>query len=286
MPPRPDLPERQYPAQPADTRPRTRRETEVRAFVRARYGLRGTFALHRAALGWDLLRAPLNVSLSPVFLLIKLVSALLGWVGMTRASVWLAGRQVFLTSDVARRLEADLTGFFADLDAQGLGTKASSHTVRATIAAHTETRNAVAEITTSLIVLLLGLLLFHRATPGVLSLAGPVAEMRAQAQAVQDFALGSWAGGVWYGLFPASLSPWEVLLTGVVLAVLASLVTTFAGLIADPIQLWTGTHARRLLRMLDRLDRQQGPAGVEREHVLARLGDLGDVASSIWRAWR
>ena len=283
MPPRPDLPERQ---RPADTRPRTRREAEVRAFVRARYGLRGTLALHRAALGWDLLRAPLNVSLSPVFLAIKLVSALLGWIGLTRASDWLAERQIFLTSDVARRLEADLTGFFAGLDAQGLGPKAPPQTVRATIAAHAETRNAVAEITTSLIVLLSGFLLFHRATPGVISLAGPVAEMRAQAQAVQDFALGSWAGGVWYGLFPASLSPWEVLLTGVVLAVLASLVTTFAGLIADPVQLWTGTHARRLMRMLDRLDRQQGPAGLEREHVLARLGDLGDIASSIWRAWR
>lgn len=301
MPPRPDptcadlpdqaaspKPARPQPgrAQPADTRPRSRREAEVRRFVRARYGLRGTVALHRAALGWDLLRAPVNVSLSPVFLVIKLVSLLLGWIGMRRASDWLAARQIFLTSDVARRLEADLTAFFADLDAQGLGPKAPAPTVRATIAAHAETRNAVAEITTSLIVLVLGVLLFHRATPGVMSLAGPVAEMRAQAQAVQDFALGSWAGGVWYGLFPASLSPWEVVLTGVVLAVLASLVTTFAGLIADPVQQWTGIHARRLLRMLDRLDRQQGPAGIEREHVLARLGDLGDIASSIWRVWR
>ena len=73
---------------------------------------------------------------------------------------------------------------------------------------------------------------------------------------------------------------------GVVLAVAASLVTTFAGLIADPVQLWTGVHRRRLMRMLARLDRQQGPAGIEREHVLARLGDLGDIASSIWRGLR
>ena len=43
---------------------------------------------------------------------------------------------------------------------------------------------------------------------------------------------------------------------------------------------------RRLMRMLARLDRQQGPAGIEREHVLARLGDLGDIASSIWRGLR
>lgn len=287
MPPRPDPADPPpTPARPGDFHPRTRREAEVRRFVRARYGLRGTLRLHRAALGWDLLRAPVNVSLSPVFLAIRLVSALLGWVGLKRASVWLAGRQIFLTSDVGRVLERDLTAFISDLDAKGLGPEASAQATRATIAAHAETRNAVSEITTSLIVLLLGVLLFHRATPGVMSLAGPVAEMRAQAQAVQDFALGSWAGGIWYGLFPASLSPWEVLLTGVVLAVLASLVTTFAGLIADPVQVGTGTHARRLMRMLDRLDQQAEPAGLEREHVLARMGDLGDIASSIWRAWR
>ncbi|MTH34026.1 hypothetical protein GL279_05365 [Paracoccus limosus] len=280
------MPTRPTPPQPADPRPRTRREAEVRRFVRARYGLAGTLRLHRAALGWDLLRAPLNVSLSPVFLLVRLLAAVLGGLGLKRGAGWLAGRQIFLTSDVARQLQADLTGFLEHLQAQGLGPQAAPETVRATIAAQTETRNAVAEITTSLIVLLSGFLLFHRATPGVMSLAGPVAEMRAQAQAVQDFALGSWAGGLWYGMFPASLSPWEVLLTGVVLAVLASVVTTFAGLIADPVQLWTGTHARRLMRMLERLDRQQGPAGLEREHVLARLGDLGDVASSLWRALR
>ena len=76
------------------------------------------------------------------------------------------------------------------------------------------------------------------------------------------------------------------IVAGVVLAVAASLVTTFAGLIADPVQLWTGVHRRRLMRMLARLDRQQAPAGIEREHVLARLGDLGDIASSIWRGLR
>ncbi|MBP8932644.1 MAG: hypothetical protein KBG46_15360, partial [Paracoccus sp.] len=72
--------------QPADTRPMTRRETEVERFVRARYGLRGTLELHRHALGLDLLRAPVNVALSPVFLLVRLVTPLLRWVGLTGAA--------------------------------------------------------------------------------------------------------------------------------------------------------------------------------------------------------
>lgn len=271
------------PLAPADFGPTTRREAIVRSFAHARYGIRDTLRLHRTALGWDLLRAPVNVALSPVFLLVKLAAAILGWCGAARASAWLASRHIFLPSDVARQLERDLTQLLDDLQAKDLAPDAPPEVTRQAISGYAETRNAVSEITTSLLVLLSGLLLFHRATPGVMSLAAPLANLRAQTQAVENFALGSWAGRMWYGAFPAHLSGFEIVLTGVALAVIASMLTTFAGLIADPVQLWTGTHVRRLMRLLGRLDRHEGPAGLEREHVLARLGDLGDLASSIWR---
>lgn len=254
--------------------------------MRARYGLRGTFSLHRAALPWDMLRAPVNVMLSPVFLLVKLGA----WVALRcrlpKVAAWLGRRRVFLASDLSRRLEADLLEFLADLDRKGAGPKASDEARRAAIASHVETRSAVAEITTSLLVLLAGLLLFHRATPGIFSLAAPVARLRAQAQAIEDFALGSWIGRMWYGAFPAELSTTEIVLTAVLLAAVASLVTTFAGLLADPFQLWTGIHRRRLAAMIERLDRRRAPPAFEREHLLARAGDLGDLAAWFWRSWR
>ena len=264
------------------------RDPEIRRFVRARYGLRGTLALHRAALGWDLLRAPLNVALSPVFLLSRLAAAGLGACGARRAGAWLGARQVFLTSDVARRIESDLTGFVAGLKAQRLAPDAAPETIRHAIAAHAETRNAVAEITTSLLVLVSGYVLFQRATPGIISLAGPLAEFRAHGTAVQNFWLGDRLGRAWYWAFPVELSPWQVVATGAALAVGASLVTSFAGLIADPVQLATGTHRRRIARMLSRLDRAEaGPrGGLEREHLLARAGDLSDAAISLWRSLR
>ena len=274
--------------QPAPARFDMARETAVNRFTRARYGLRGTLALHRAALGWDLLRAPLNVALSPLFLLIRLMGGLLSRLGATRAGAWLGRRQIFLTSDVARRIEADLTAFTAELTAQGIGPKAPAQVIQAEIRAHAEIRNAVAEITTSALVLAAGLFLFNRATPGIISLAGPLAEFRAHGTAVQDFWLGETLGGAWYWAFPVQLSPWQVIATGVVLAVLASLATTFAGLIADPLQLATGTHRRRLMRMLARLDNKdaQPSGGLEREHLLARLGDLSDAVLSLLRVWR
>ncbi|MBB1493187.1 MULTISPECIES: DUF6635 family protein [unclassified Paracoccus (in: a-proteobacteria)] len=262
------------------------RDAEIRRFVRATYGVKGTLTLHRAALPWDMVRAPVNVMLSPMFLLIKLSARLadlcrLRWLGR-----WLATRRIFLTSDLSRQLESNLRGFFAQLDQRGISPAASDDEIDAAISSYAETRNAVAEITTSLIVVLAGLLIFHRVTPGVISLAGPVAHLRAQAQAIEDFALGSWIGRMWYGAFPTELSTAELFFAGLFLTGAASLVTTFAGLLADPIQLWTGIHRRRLSRMLERLDRKHAPPALEREHLLARAGDLGDVAAWLWRSWR
>lgn len=271
-----------------DTEIATLRRHELRRFVRRRYGLRGTLALHRDALGWDLARAPLNVALSPVFLVIKLVAGLLTLLGARRAGMWLADRQIFLKSDVARRIEQDLHALLADLDAKGIAPATGPERISDAIADHAEIRNAVADITTSLIVLVSGLILFDRATPGVISLAGPLAEMRAHGTAVENFWLGDRLGRVWYGAFPVELPPWQVVATGIVLALIASVVTTFAGLIADPVQVATGTHRRRLERLLARMDADGDwrSAGLAREHVLARMGDLSDAALSLLRSWR
>lgn len=281
----------QIPA-PAVTPPRTPREAlrrdEIRRFVAARYGLRGTLSLHRRALGPDLLRAPLNVALSPLFLLTRLVAGLLSLVGLRRAGNWLASRRIFLGSDVARQVEADLGAFIRELDDKGAGVAASSETVAKAVADYAGTRNAVAEIATSLLVLAAGLALFHAATPGVLSLAGPVAEMRAQDRAIDDFLLGRGLGRLWHGAFPARHDGLQLLLTGAVLAVIASVVTTFAALVADPLQVRTGTHRRRIRRLLARLDAADPRTGAlpEREHLLARLGDLSDAAVILWRNLR
>ena len=263
-----------------------RRKDAVTRFVRDRYGPRGSLRLHRAALGWDLLRAPVNVMLSPVFLLTRLLAWALPRLGARRAGAWLGARRVFLPSDMGRVIAADLIRLVADLDASGIGPNAPSVAVRREAAALAETRNAVSEITTSIIVLAGGWLLFSRATPGVISLAGPLAEIRAHSTAVRDFLLGDSLGKAWYWAFPVELSPWEVLLTGVALAVAGSLVTTFAGLIADPVHLLAGTHRRRILRLLDRLDRAQPGPGLEREHLLARAGDLSEAMLMLWRNLR
>ena len=70
-------------------------QDKVDAFVRAHFHLAATLKLHRAALGWDLLRAPVNVALAPVFMLVGLTGGVARLVGFHRVSAWLRGRADF-----------------------------------------------------------------------------------------------------------------------------------------------------------------------------------------------
>ncbi|SFD53149.1 DUF6635 family protein [Roseivivax sediminis] len=261
------------------------RASEIRAFVRATYGLRGTLALHRAALGLDLLRAPINVALATVFLLSRLLMLILRLVRLRGAAAWLGRRRIFLRTAVAQAVALRLEAFLARLDGLGAGVTAGPERRLHAIDEYVGVRSAVAEITTSLIVLALGYAIFHAATPGIMSLAPNVADRMTHAEAVRGFWAGDGLGRMWYGAFPPSISPERIVLTGMILAMLASVVTTFAGLVADPVQRALGIHRRRLDRMLTRLDGDR-PESLAPEHLAARTGDLIDVLFAALRALR
>src|SRR5262250_829874 len=75
------------------------RRERVDAFVDRHFTLLGSLALHRQAIGWDLLRAPANLFLAGPALTVKLA----GWAarrgGCNRLSAWLLGRRLLLETD-------------------------------------------------------------------------------------------------------------------------------------------------------------------------------------------
>jgi hypothetical protein len=260
--------------------------TLIDGFVRRHYRLPGVLHLHRHAIGWDLLRAPANIALAPVLLLARLISILAHVLRLRRVSRF-AGR--FLPqfrSDVGAVLEADL---LSDVLAHRGPTDAELDTeaVRGFVRDYVAVRTAVSEIGTALVVLLVGLFVYHAVTPGVISLAPVVTERAAHARDVAGFPLGQWLGGAWYGLFPGERPLWQTLAVGTGLAVALSLVTTFSGILADPLQARLGIHRRRLRRLLRRIDRaaEERPR-IEGEFVLARGADIVDVATMVMRFLR
>ncbi|WP_145104002.1 DUF6635 family protein [Cereibacter sediminicola] len=290
-----------------------RRRDKVPGFVRRNFGLVGTLGLHRHALGWDILKAPLNVALSPLFIATRLGALAADAVRARGAARWLRARRILLPTAVAReterRIVVDLLelpcgrGSARDALAEALlaepalrplirqRLEAGVETrVAARLGDYTGTRSAVAEMTTAVSTLGAGALAFKTLTPGVLSLAPTLSAILAHQAALAAFPLGGMLGSVWLGFFPAVASPLQTGAVVVALMLAGSVFAAFAGVIADPVQSWLGIHQRRLNRLIDALEDEFTGSGrrgfVAREHYLARVMDLADAGMATLRIFR
>lgn len=280
----------------------------------------GTLRLHGAAFGWDILRAPLNVALSPILVLTRIAAYPCRRAGWRGTADWLAGRRILLRTAVARRVEVLIVTDLLELPlAPGAPARDPSALARAVLAApqfremirtrpsaaeaealgqriagalgeYAGARSAVAEMTTALCVLVVGALAFQALTPGMISMAPGVADAVARTSAITAFPLGQTLGGIWYNVFTADASPWLVGATVAGLVMLGSVLAAFAGVLADPVQSRLGIHRRRLGRLLDTLEVEFLGRGdkpfVAREHFYARILDLWDAAASAVRIFR
>jgi hypothetical protein len=295
----------------------------VPGFVDAHFSLRGTLALHRVALGWDILKAPANLSLALPQILLHLAAWVARVLGAKRAAAALH-RSILFRTAVSREIEWLIHAELLHLPfSQGarerredalsdailaqpavadavnaalleIGRHGEDPAFRARLTAALDnyglTRAAAAEITTGLLNLGAGALAVNKVTPGAATLGPALAGMMAHQTAVGAFPLGAWLGSAWYGFFPVLPSTGMVAATTGGLMLFMATFAAFAGVISDPIQRAVGLHRRRLLRMIDGLERQFGDpeaAGFAvRDHYVARLLDLFDILGAAMRVVR
>ncbi|HJS84638.1 MAG TPA: DUF6635 family protein [Acetobacteraceae bacterium] len=297
------------------------RQARVRPFVDRHFSLAGSLALHRAALGADVLRAPANLVLAGPHAGLQAVGLLAGKLGAERLARAVKGRRLLLRTDVARQTEWLILTELLELPCRQRGRRSDRDALAETIlsdprvteaaaallapvgargndpafrdrlteamASYAGTRAAAAEITTSLLTLSTGALAVKHFTPGAVSLGPALAAILAQQAAIASFPFGAGLGSLWYSMFPAapSLALVAGLTGGLMLA--ASGAAAFAGVVADPVQRRLGLHERRLRRMLRALERQMrdpaAPAFAVRDQYVARLLDLFDLLGSAWR---
>ena len=296
------------------------RQTEVDGFSQRHFTWPGSLHLHGAAIGLDLLRAPVNVLLSPILVLMRVLAWLCRRLGLRRTASWLMGRKLLLRTAVAARVEtlilSELIGVplprtgavheraalrRAILEAPELrepirqsGSLAAAHAMADRIIdaleEYSSTRSAIAEFTTALLMLAIGGAVFQSLTPGAISMAPGLAEQVARSKAIGAFPLGETLGAGWYGVFPVGPSPGLMVLTVVGLVLLGAVVATFAGIIADPVQVRFGVHRRRLMKLMATVDAEIGRLSpvpfVATEHFLVRIFDLWDAALSMFRIFR
>lgn len=297
------------------------RRERVQPFVERHFSLRGTAAIHRAALGLDVLRAPANLLLAGPQAAMKAAGAMARRLGATHLPRYAARHNLLLRTQVSRRIEAlvctellELPWGAKDQDRQrdalgetiladprvaalaeeillAIGRQADDPAFRARLTEvmgnYATTRAAAAEIATSLMTLGSGAVALKQLTPGAVTLGPALAALIAQQSAVAAFPLGAGLGSLWYAMFP--VAPAAILVAGLTggLMIAASCVAAFAGLISDPVQRRLGLHARRLNRMLDALERRMldpaAPAYAVHDHYVARLLDVFDLLGSAYR---
>jgi hypothetical protein len=296
------------------------RRERVGPFIDAHFSLRGTLGLHRAALGWDIARAPLNLSLAAPQIAMQVTAKLAGKLGAKRAAEVLR-RPIIRETAVARELawlihtellelpyrQKDRESTRDALAETILSEQALQEAVSANIAVvgrhgddpafrerlseamaeYAVSRAAAAEITTGLLSLSAGAIALNKLTPGAASMGPALAGIMAQQAAVANFPLGGWLGGVWYGLFPAA--PAAGLVVGATggLMLAATTFAAFAGVVSDPIQRAVGLHRMRLMRMIGHLEKQFFDTSAKgfsvHDQYVARLLDLFDIVGAAVR---
>lgn len=299
------------------------RRKRVDAFIDQHFSFRGSARLHRHAVGWDILRAPANLFLAVPNIAIQLAAGGARLTGARGLAERLRARRILLETAVGREVEWLVMTEFLELPFQRHGrtsetdalaetvvadnrvTEALAETLEAIepqrlnpafrkkleegLLAYTETRPAASDIATTLVTVSTGAAAFHQLTPGTVSLSASLTAALAHHAAVASFPLGASLGSVWYSAFPAAISPLMVTGTALGLTAVAGFAAAFANMATDPLQRRLGFHRRRLLKLVDTLEQQfraEDARFMARDHYVAKLLDLGDILTSVYRLTR
>lgn len=283
---------------------------EVPAFVDRHFQYPGAFRTNRAALGGDMIRAPVNLLWAPVYGLVCLFRAMIrGPRSLTGVDNLLSRVPDGLTTRVQRHISdrilqellnpgpgRGLEDYLIESLREEYDNHHPGHTdlsqfrllmeplMDDALTQYRVTRIASADITSSLSCTVLGAFAFQKFTPGGIGVAIVLASVVAKALAARDFFLGETLGNLYYSLFPPV--PSTTTTAAVVLAVLGllSALAALSGLITDPVQAATGLHHRRLTTLLDRLQQdflnQTRGSFRPKDALVARLLDAFDVIKS------
>lgn len=283
----------------------------VPAFIDRHFHYPGAMATNRMALGWDMLRAPINLLWAPVYALVCLVKIL---VPKRTGLMWLHGLANRVPAGFTTRVQQHISHLIlADLLNNGQkDSRLEGYLIEAMKAAYERhtckpvehqrfstlieplvadalsqyrmTRTASADITNSISCTVLGAFAFQKFTPGGIGLGVVLASMLAETLAAQDFILGGTLGSWYYSWFPPE--PSLATTASVMIAVMGSLAAfaAFSGVIFDPVQAAVGLHRRRLHKLMDHLQRDVTISSQSsfrpKDQFVARILDMFDMIKS------
>lgn len=296
-------------------------ESRVNDFVREHYSLRGALRIHAHAIGWDIVRVPLNILWSVVNLLLALLGFLAGLARLRKLQQWIRRIPPGLVTDMDRQISwlvvTELLqlpyqhgGITSDRDAlmeeivkdpalqQLLNEKLEAFQgpsgdpdfrskLQTKLAEYGATRTGSADLVSNVTLLITSKAVLGQASFGALSAGSAVSAVVAHSVAVSNFWLGSTIGAYYYALVPVAVSIRLIIVVTAVLALAMALMSTFIGIITDPIQARLGLHHKRLRKLIaainNDLQGSEDSTFALREKYMGRLFDIVDVLTAVGR---
>ncbi|RKF18795.1 hypothetical protein DBZ36_10405 [Alginatibacterium sediminis] len=282
----------------------------VDSFVTQNFQYPGAFHLNRLAIGWDLIKAPLNLFWAPFYLLFMLMAWIAKKLGFKTIALALqkipsgfsTRVQLFLEQQCYQQLlqrpikPGDKDGLRDAIENRlRMAMSASDYAVVGpsleqqirplldeAINHYTLSRTASADISNSMLSMVIGVFAFQKYTPGGIALGLYGAGWLAKWIAIDEFWAGPWLGQLYYTVFDASPSIWVSMGSITISIVFFAVVACFSGLIIDPLQARLGIHQWRLRRMLVKLEqdfkRKSRSSFRPKEPYIARILDILDIA--------
>ena len=299
------------------------RKEKIPEFAKKYFSPRGALGLNRKALGTDLYKGPLNVLWSLPYIGLKASSLILKKVGLEKIPSSIDKLPVGFETRVQREInwliftelleipyeqgnrtsnrdalleeilnQPEISSLFSD-ELSTIYSKSQDPKFRPALEKnlmeYSRSRTAAAELAGAIVSLSAGATMFGKMTPGAMTAGGAIATAVAQHMAISHFILGPTLGGIYYSIFPASASIGLVVAsTGTFMAILAIL-TSFSGIVTDPIQYKLGIHQKRLKKLIESLDKElrgSGDSGFKiRDQYIARVFDLLDLIKKAARTF-
>ena len=280
-------------------------------FIDRHFRYPGAIQTNRVALGWDILRAPVNLFWAPLFALVSILKFILGRLGGMQWFVALLQRfppgfTTQVQENISQLVLADLLHHnksgqslqycivaelqqlyeqheHIDLDSRHFHA-VTEPLIEEALTQYKITRTASADITNTLSCTVLGAFAFQKFTPGGIGVALMCTSMISAQLAAQDFIFGETLGELYYEVFPPE--PTLSLTLGVSAAVLAVLAAfaALSGVISDPVQAVLGVHRYRLQKMLNHMEQdfleRSGNRFRPKDQYVARILETFDMIKS------
>ena len=291
------------------------RRQRVPEFVSKHFSFKGALRINKKAFGADLYKVPLNVAWTIPYLGLRASSSLLrklrlgglsdridtlppGFKTRVQKEInWLIysellelpssqeGRESHADALLAEFLkQPEIAALFIDELSQ-IHSKSKNPGYRAALeknlVEYSKNRTAAADLAGNIISLSAGVAAFGQMTPGSLTVGGALATFIANQIAISNFVLGPTLGGFYYAVFPTAASAGLMAATTGSMVLALAVLTSFSGIVTDPIQSRLGLHRRRLIKLIDCLENQLN--GNDESHLkirdqyYARVFDLFDL---------